>query len=267
MKEFAGRYALVTGASSGIGFWYAHYLAQRGYNIVAVSNQKEQLYSVADLLTENFGVATYPIYMDLASEKAALELYNKVKAFDINIEMLVNNAGIFELNTLSAISSDKIDLFINLHVRTLTHICKLFGEDMKARKKGYIINMSSLSAFTPLPCIAMYVATKSFINSFSQSLRYELKPFGVHVTSVCPGGIATGLYNLPASYQKLGLRLGVLMTCEKLVRKAVKAVFKNKRKITPGFFNRLFMVFVPIVPDSLYLFMQSKLRKWTGKEL
>ncbi|MFQ8826895.1 MAG: SDR family NAD(P)-dependent oxidoreductase [Alistipes sp.] len=108
---------------------------------------------------------------------------------------------------------------LRLHVRTTTLLCHYFGRSMQARGRGYILNMSSMSAWMPFPGISVYAATKSYLRTLSLAIRNELYDRGVRVTAVCPGAVATGLYNLSERYQRLALRLGIMMTPERLARK------------------------------------------------
>lgn len=127
------------------------------------------------------------------------------------MEVLVNNAGVFFFDDLTETDSRRIERMIGLHVQTVTMLCRYFGAAMKARGKGYILNMSSMSAGMPFPGISVYAATKSYLKQFSKAIHNELYDYGVRVTAVCPGAVATDLYNLSGHYQRLGLRLGILM--------------------------------------------------------
>ena len=122
---------------------------------------------------------------------------------------------------------------------------------MKARGKGYILNMSSMSAGMPFPGISVYAATKSYLKQFSKAIHNELYDYGVRVTAVCPGAVATDLYNLSGHYQRLGLRLGILMRPERLARKGLRALFAGRRCVTPGAVNHLFMPLAALVPSRL----------------
>ena len=119
--------------------------------------------------------------------------------------------------------------------------------------------MSSLSCWTPYPGIALYTATKAYIRVFTRALGYELRDYGVVATVVCPGGVATGLYGLKPGLLKLGVRLGVLMTTERLVRNALKALFRGKKQLIPGVFNRLLIPLASVMPTSIRLFVKHRL--------
>ena len=148
---------------------------------------------------------------------------------------------------------------LQLHIGTVTRLSRLFAADMCNRKHGYILNMSSLSCWTPYPGIALYTATKAYIRVFTRALGYELRDYGVVATVICPGGVATGLYGLKPGLLKLGVRLGVLMTTEHLVRKALKALFRGKKQLIPGVFNRLLIPLASVMPTSIRLFVKHRL--------
>ena len=188
--------ALVTGASSGIGLQYSRELASRGYDVVMVSNQEVEIKQCAEDIAKEFGVKTYPIFKDLTDSEAPHQLLNYCKENNLDIEFLVNNAGVFFFNPLIKTAEKRINLMLELHVVAVTNMCRVFGEDMASRGKGYILNMSSLSAWMTMPGISIYNATKSYILNMSRSLWYEMREYGVSVTAVCPGAVDTTLYGL-----------------------------------------------------------------------
>lgn len=253
--------ALVTGASSGIGLEYARLLAQIGCSLVVVSNQCDELMSLAANLAAEYKVRVTPIHIDLAREQAAQELYDACKRQNCQIDILINNAGVFSFGDLVQLQSSVVTRLISLHIVTLSELCRLFGRDMVARKNGYILNMSSLSAWLPVPGIALYNASKSYIRNFSHSLHQELLPHGVSVTVVCPGGVATNLYNLSGRLQLLGVRLGILMTPQALARRALRAMFGKRRQIVPGLINKLFIPIFSLIPSYLILYAKRRIEQ------
>lgn len=251
-------YALVTGASSGIGLQYAHRLAEHyKYDLVLVSNQEKEIKETADDITAKYGVKTVPLYMDLATESAPQELFDYCKENGLEIEVLINNAGVFFFNDLVNTAEKRVNLMLHLHVRTVVNMTRLFGAAMKERGYGRILNMSSMSAWMAMPGIQCYNASKAFILNFSKSMWYELKPFGVTVTAITPGAIDTGLYGLAPNLRKLAVALHVSMPPAKLVKKALKAMFKGKKKSMPGLLNYLFVPMIEHLPDW-FVFMAMK---------
>ena len=205
---------LVTGASSGIGREFARQLAARGHNVLLVSNQACELAETAAELSALHPGGRFPTFcIDLAAPGADTRLLDFCHADGLEIDLLVNNAGIFSFCAVADTPPERIDLFIDLHIRAVTHLCRTFAADMKRRGcHGYILNMSSMSCWMPMPGIAMYSATKAYIRVLSRSLAVELADDGITVMVACPGGIATDLFGLPRRLQRLGVRLGVLST-------------------------------------------------------
>ena len=255
--------ALVTGASSGIGLQYATQLA-RDYHcdLLLVSNQEKELNDVAANLAAQYGVKTIAHYADLSLPTAAEDLYDWCQKQALEVDILINNAGVFFFNPYCETSMKRIDLMLQLHVVTVAKMTRLFAADMCARKRGYILNMSSMSAWMAMPGIQTYNATKAFIYNFSKSLWYELKPHNVHITVMAPGAVDTGLFGLAPNLRKLAVNLTVSIPPEKLVKRALKKMFAGKKADTPGFINWLSTPLLKHTPDWILFLAQKKLRKF-----
>lgn len=251
--------ALITGASSGIGLHYATELAKQGHDVLLVSNQEKELEVVSTDLSQRFGVKTIPLFRNLATPTAAEELHNYCTEQGLVVDILINNAGIFFFDEFVKVELKRIDLMLSLHVVTVTKLCRLFGADMKDRQRGYILNMSSMSAWMSMPGINVYNATKAYIVNLSRSLWYELKPYNVTVTAICPGAIDTALYGLKDNLRKLAVAIHVSMPPEKLVKKALKAMFKGKKQVVPGTINHLFIPLIKHLPDWLVFLVMKRL--------
>jgi short-subunit dehydrogenase len=261
IKDMAeARLALVTGASSGIGLQYATRLAIQKKDLVLVSNQEKELQEVADRLSAEYGVKAVAVYKDLSKEEAAEELYNYCKENGLQVDILVNNAGVFFFNEYVKTDLKRIELMLNLHIKTVSKMCWYFGQDMKERGFGYILNMSSMSAWMTMPGINVYNASKAFILNFSRSLWYELMPHGVSVTAVCPGAVDTGLYGLSDYWRKIAVGLGVSMKPEELAEKALKKMYKKEKQYLPGWINHLFVPLIKHLPDFLIFFIIKKIK-------
>lgn len=254
--------ALVTGASSGIGEQYATELARLGHDLILVSNQEKEIQEVANRLANEYKISTEAIFMDLAKNDAAEELLSHCKAENKKVDILINNAGVFFFNDLTKTAMRRMELMLQLHVVTVAKLCKLFGDEMIANGGGYILNMSSLSAWTTFPGITVYESTKSFINTFSISLAREYKKHNVSVTSVCPGAVDTGLYNLSMPLRKLAVRIGVAIPPERLAHKAIAKMFKKKKCYVPGAINHIFLPFCKRLPDCIISLIMSKIEKY-----
>lgn len=245
--------ALVTGGSSGMGLEYCRQLAQRGCRVLMVSNQRELLESLPAQLTEEYGVPVMGHYQDLANDHAAQELFDWCHEQGLQIDILVNNAGMFFFHELTPEYRPKAELIMKLHMLTPTRLCMLFGEEMKQRGYGYILNVSSLAAKLPTPGITLYNATKAYLKNFSKSLYFEMRPYGVGVTTVIPGAIATPLYNLDPRTMAFCIKIGLIRTPRWLVRRALRGMFHKRHYVKPGAMNYYLPPLIKLLPNWLEL--------------
>ena len=243
--------ALVTGATSGMGLEYCRQLALRGHNLVMVSNQQELLDILPTQLSQQYGINAIGRYQDLATPDAARQLYDWCCQQGLKIDILINNAGMFFFHELTPDYADRSEAMLALHVLTPTRLCALFGEDMKLRRQGYILNVSSLTAQIPAPGITLYAATKAYLKSYSKSLYFEMRPYGVGVTTVLPGAIATPLYNIKPSTLRLLTRLGIVRTPRWMVRRALRGMFRKRHYVKPGLMNYLAPILLKLLPNRL----------------
>ena len=250
----------MTGASSGIGLAYAEELASRGYRLVIVSNEEQAIREKAAYITDKHGVQVVPLYRDLAIPGAAKELYDTCQERGIAIEVLVNNAGMFFFHEVLQAKPLTVEKMLYLHVTTPTQLCYYFGQEMKKRRSGYILNMSSLSCWLPYPGITLYASTKRYLRSFSRGLRSELADYGVSVTVLCPGAVATNLYNLSENLQLLAIRLGIMMRPEKLAKRGIDALFRRRYSLVPGLFYKICTPLVMLLPHGLVRWIMRKTR-------
>lgn len=244
--------ALVTGASEGIGRCYADRLCALGYNLVIVSNHEQRIEQAAAELREKHPDADVrAVAMDLARENAAHELYALMKSTGTEIDVLINNAGMFSFLDILKTPAERISRLLLLHDMTLTLNCRLFAEDMARRGGGHILNMSSFSIWMPFPGLALYSASKAYVKSFSVAFAKEVREKNIRCTTVCPAGIATDLYGLPRDWQRFGLRIGALMSPDRCAKKGLRAMWRGKRKCVPDWWNKIFIPFCLIIPYPL----------------
>lgn len=271
--------ALVTGASSGIGLQYATQLA-RDYHcdLLLVSNQEKELNQVAADLAATYGVKTVPHFADLSLNNAAENLHAWCHENGYVVDILINNAGVFFFNPYCETNMRRIELMLQLHVMTVAKLTRLFAEDMikreltpeeaaqricgRKRKRGYILNMSSMSAWMAMPGIQTYNASKAFIYNFSKSLWYELQPHNVGITVMAPGAVDTALFGLAPNLRKLAVNLTVSIPPERLVKRALKKMFRGKKADTPGFINWLSTPMLKHTPDWILFLAQKKLAQF-----
>ena len=244
-------YAIITGASSGCGYEYARVMASKGYNLLIVSNE-ETIHDKAELLRQDYPVKVLSLVQNLGTQTAAKELYDYCQTQGIEVEVLINNAGVYHDRDFLDDSEGFNQLIFNLHMHTPAMLMYYFAQDMVKRGKGYILNMCSITADIAVQRLGSYSATKAFLRNFTRSLHVELKGKGVYVTDVTPGAINTGLYNIRPWLTKMGLVLGYIVEPDYLARRAVRAMMKGRAKVSiPGVWNTILLALVALVPTCL----------------
>ncbi len=255
-------WALVSGAGSGIGRCYALRLAALGYRVVLIGERAEQLDVVKTEIEAAGGIEVRTCSLDLARTTAAQELFDWTRAQGIAVDVLVNNAGIFSFCDVLATPPERIERIILLHDLTATQLCRLFAADMIRRGvRGHILNMSSYSLWMPFPGLSIYSASKAYLKSFSVAFAREVADRGIRVTAVCPAGVATDLYGLTPRWQRIGLRLGALISADSCARRGLRALWRGWRCIVPDWWNRLFIPVCKMLP----MWMLRPLRNYTIK--
>jgi len=242
------KYALVTGASSGIGWHISKELSKKGFSIVAVSNQPEQLHNLKEELESTFSINVIALTINLAQPGAAKEVFEYCETNNLEVEVIVNNAGLLVLGEATKVDYSDAFNILQLHIITTALLCHLFGKRMRERKKGYILNVSSISAVMPYPLISFYGPTKTFIRSFTRALRTEMKIYKINVTCLLPGATATALYDKKKINIPLAMKLGIMMKPDKVAKAGVKSLFSGRGESIPGVLNKLIVLSVPIIP-------------------
>ena len=259
-----GHIALVTGAAGGIGLEFSKALASMGSSLIlldisrqGLDSAKEEIISACKSPSPDFKVLT--LALDLTSPKIIEEIEDFCHNNSLIPDILINNAGIFSFKPISETATGKIEAFIDIHVRAVTLLSQWFVNKRKAMGNGWLLNMSSMSCWMPMPGLAMYSSTKSYIRVFSRALHYEMKDYGVGVTVACPGGIATDLFGLPKKWQKFAVSIGVLQTPQTFTRKALKKMLKKKKQYINGWLNRFSIFFVGVLPTKVRMMVKHQL--------
>ena len=253
-------YALVTGASSGCGYEYARLLAQKGYNLLIVSNE-EVIHRKANTLRSDFPVDVISLVRNLGVQDAAKDLYNYCTDNHIEVEVLINNAGVYHDRDFMDDSEAFNMLIMNLHMITPAMLIYYFAKDMAKRGKGYVLNMCSVTADIAVQRLGSYGSTKAFLRNFSRSLYVEMKDKGVIITDMTPGAINTGLYNIKPWATKIGLLLGYIVQPNYLVRRGVNAMFRGRAKVSvPFLWNYLLIILVTLLVPTCLLRLIRRLK-------
>ncbi len=243
------KYALVTGGASGMGLCYVRRLAERGYAVVAVDRREEELRARCREVAEAIGQNIEPLVQDLTAQDAAERIVAHVEQQGIEIEVLVCNAGVLPFGGFLAQEPSRIDQIISLHISTHTKLVRALGERMRARGEGYILWVSSATAWIPYPSIALYAATKSYVRQLAVALHDEWQQDGVVVTALCPGAVDTPFYRLSDSMRRWLLRLGVMLSADEVARRALRALFKGRRQLTPGWAAKAMVLLGRLIPS------------------
>ncbi len=234
--------ALVTGASSGIGYDISKYLAKRGYDIIAVARNKRALENLESEIKTNVKI----ICTDLSLKDNCIQLYEKLKEDEIDV--LINNAGFGMYGNFDVLDLNKEIEMINVNIIACDILTKLFLRDMKKRNRGFILNVGSLAGFMPGPLMSSYYASKSYVVKLTQAIRKELKKSksGVSVSVLCPGPVNTNFNNTA------GVKFAVKpLSSEYVAKYAIDMMFKRKLVIVPGFTIKLARFFSKFTPDNI----------------
>jgi len=191
MKNLKSKMILITGASSGIGEAFVHQFAELGANLIIAARSENELNNIAGTVKEKYKVACYPIVLDLSKENAAKELFEKINSLNLDVDVLVNNAGVGAIGKFEDYDLERYQSMLQLNINALTELCLLYLPSMKKKNSGGIINVASTAAFLPIPYSAVYAASKSYVLSFSESLFGELYGTNVTVTCLCPSRTKT----------------------------------------------------------------------------
>jgi short-subunit dehydrogenase len=249
-ENLAGKWALVTGASSGFGVDFAKQLAAKGVNLVLVARREDRLRAVADEVAQTHRVQTVPVILDLAHDGVPQQLFDRTKSAGQDITVLINNAGFGLYGRFTEIEWAREREMLDIDITALVHLTKLYAADMAARKQGYILQVASNGAFQPTPLYAVYSAAKAFVLSFGEAVNYELRGSGVSVTTTCPGPAATEFLAVSGQRRTFYQRL-VMMESADVVRISLDAMLRRKASVVPGRINALAAWGVRFVPRRL----------------
>jgi short-subunit dehydrogenase len=249
-SDIVGSWALVTGASSGLGVDFARELAGRGANLILVARRTERLRVLAGEIKVNHPVEVDVEPTDLAVPDAAEALYRRLSERGRSVEILVNNAG-FGLhgNHLDNDWKRERDM-IQVDVIALVHLTKLFAAKMVKRGFGRILQVASTAAYQPVPNYAVYGACKAFVLSFSEALNYELRGSGVTCTVVAPGVTATEFQKVAGHAYSRYMRLTEMQSAD-VARKGIEAMLSGRSAVVTGLHNAALVASERLAPRSV----------------
>ena len=244
--------ALVTGASSGLGYDFCHLLAREGYDLVVVARREELLKELAESIQEKYGRMVSVIPMDLTEENAAEKLHQSISERELKINILINNAGVGRFGKFHEMDDQENENMIKLNILSLTSLTRLFVKDMVEAGNGRVLNVASLAAFQPAgPKFAVYYASKAYVLSFTRSLRAELKGTGVSITALCPGPTETEFGDDDDVQSTRMFNILPTTSSQQVVEAGYKALMKNKATVVPGFMNKLMAIGGELPPRQI----------------
>ncbi len=244
-------YTLITGASEGFGRALAIECAFRKMNLILVALPDSKLHSLAETLIQKYAIDVIAIEKDLSIEENCVMLYKQVEKLKLPVNILINNVGISSTMFFSEGSIDFYQKQVKLNVVTTTLLTSIFLDMLKTNKPSHILNVGSLSCFFYLAKKQVYSATKSYIYSFSKSLRGELSTEGVNVSVICPGGMNTNETIIKTNKANNWLARQSIMNPEEVASIAIKGLLNRKEIIIPGRMNKLFLLIDKLLPSFL----------------
>jgi short-subunit dehydrogenase len=248
MFVYSGSTALVTGASKGLGEVFADALAARAMNLVLVARSVAALQGLAERLTAKYDVRCVALNADLADPNDVSQIGPELERRGIQIDLLINNAGLGLTGSFLAHDITKEQAAIQVNVQALVALTHQFGRSMAIRGRGGIINLSSNSAFQPLPHMATYAAAKAFVLYFSEAVQHELKDRGVRVMAACPGPTATSFFD----GTETALSAKDMDSSEMVIREILRAFDRGNAVAYPGRLSVRAATWLPrLLPRSL----------------
>lgn len=252
MESTTKKTALITGATSGIGRELANLFAKDGYNLVLVGRQEDNLLDLVETYEQQFGINVTPIAKDLSDPKAAEEIYAETQHEGQTINVLVNDAGFGEYGMFATETDLKREMdMIQVNIGALVQLTKLYLKDMVQRNEGKILMLGSIASVIPNPLMAVYGATKSFIYSFSEALRNELKDTNVTVTVLMPGATNTNFFNTAGAAHVKGADPSKTADPADVAKDGYEALMAGKDKVVSGLKNKATIASAYVLPDGV----------------
>ena len=265
MADTNNRYALITGATSGIGYELAKLFAKDGYNLVIVARNQQELDNKATELSAEYGVGVITVARDLSIDNAGFEVYDEVKAKGITVNVLVNNAAQGQYGKFVETDIQRELEMIRLNIIGYLVLTKQFLKDMVARNEGKILQVASIGGKLPGPMQSVYHATKAFIVSHADALVNELKDTDVTITSLMPGPTDTDFFNKAGMENTKMVQEGSLSDPAKVAKDGYDALMKGKDYVISGIKNKLQVASADVMPDSVAAKQVEKLMEQSDK--
>lgn len=264
LDAYADRWALITGASSGIGAAFARLLAARGMHLVLTARREDRLKDLAAELHTQHGTRCEIITGDLCDPTAAKRLFEDIQQHGLPIELLINNAGFGFVGALDDTDPARMMQMVQLNIASLVELTYLCLPQMLQRGHGGIINLSSIAAFQPVAYMPVYSASKAFVLHFTEALWAEARDRGVTVTALCPGTTSTEFFDVAGVSGWLGKHKS--HTAEYVVRKALRAIDKGRQYVIPGWQNFLLSLGVRLARRKMVVLQSMRFFRPRSKD-
>lgn len=255
---------LITGSSVGIGAALAEVFAAHGHDLILVARRRDKLEARAAELERKFGVKVAYLAQDLADPTGPQSVFDAVTEQNLEVQHLVNNAGVGLYGKFAATDLDAERKMIQLNVTSLVELTKRFLPAMLRKRGGRILNVASTAAFVPGPWMSVYYASKAFVLSFSEAINYELASGGITVTTLCPGPTESE-FKVRAGSERSRLFEAFLMDAETVARAGYDGMMKGKAVVIPGLRNKLIPVAARLTPRPLIAMLSHRAARPTAK--
>ncbi|MFZ1938834.1 MAG: SDR family oxidoreductase [Terracidiphilus sp.] len=233
-NDFRGKWALVTGASSGIGVAVAHELASYGAKLILTARRRERLDTLAAHLTAAHNTETRIVVADMNNPAAPQQIYDATEGAGIPVDILINNAGLGHYGEFYKLDPEHEYSMVRVNCESVVRLSRLFIPRMIERRRGWMLVVASTASFQPIPYNAVYAATKVFDRFFALGLAAEVERFGIKVTALCPSTTETEFFDISGG-GGVFRRLAGMQSAQDVARKAVLALARGKRTIVPNF--------------------------------
>jgi uncharacterized protein len=260
-ENWRGKWALVTGASAGIGVALAEELAAGGANLVLTARRVDRLQKLAADLSKKHGISTEVFSADLTRPEAPEEVFEFTSRKGIEIELLVNNAGFGAFGYIHEVPLGPLLEMVQVNCAAVVHLTRLYIAKMVERRHGDVLILASTAAFQAVPFNSVYAATKAFDLLFAEGIAEEVRPFGVRVCALCPGPTTTEFQQV-AHQPSRAFR--VAETAEKVAKVGLEALAAGKSHVISGGMNRLMMEAQRIAPREFVVKMAAKMMRPSG---
>lgn len=261
------KHALITGATSGIGYELAKLFAKDGYNLVLVARNEENLKQTASEMEQlNSGIHTHVIAADLFESDAAQKVYDKTTELGITVNVLVNDAGQGEWGRFIKTDLKRETDLVQLNILSLISLTKFYLKEMVSRNEGRILQLASSVSKAPSPYLSVYAATKAFVLSFTEAVAEELKETEVRITALQPGATDTDFFHKAKAENTVTYKESDLYTAEEVAKAGFDGLLNGTTIVSPGFMNKAQKVMNTIMPDSAIAANMEKQMESSMKE-